>query len=113
MQCMSCKEEMGVGGKIFHSLLICPGCNELALKAEVEIKREIERAKGHAMNWLTDHIMRGGLLLGGSGENVQDAAADAARRIHEGARQVHEVRGQEAVPGGGSGTPSEGDDPQR
>ncbi len=95
MHCMSCKQEMGMEGKIFQHLLVCPGCKELADKAEREITREIERAKGHALNWLEAHIMRGGLLSGGSGTGGP-TVAETARGILSDHSPVPQVRGEEA-----------------
>lgn len=68
MRCMSCSVEVGMAdAKIFHKLFLCKSCYALAEKSEREIEREIERAKGQSLNWLTEHILRGGLLAGGTG----------------------------------------------
>ncbi len=93
MDCMSCHKEMGMNGKIFRHILICPSCKELADKAEREITREIEQAKEHALNWLETHIMRGGLLAGGSGV---DEVARTTGRILSNHSSVSQVRDQKA-----------------
>jgi hypothetical protein len=80
MRCMSCQNPMGRKPHLFQRLLICKTCKEMADKAEREIKAEIAKAEQHAMNWLAEHIMRGGLFAGESGN---EQPAGAARRILE------------------------------
>ena len=108
MHCMSCKQEMGVSAKIFHKLLLCHGCHEMAEKSEREIVREIEMAKGHAMNWLTDHILRGGLFAGGDGHVEPAQAARGVLPNHPG---MSRVPGTKAARRARGEPPRGGDDP--
>ena len=75
MKCMSCQNELRPDGtKIFNKILVCSSCYALAEKAEREITQHIERAKVMSMNWLEQHILQGGLLRGGSGDDAAQAA---------------------------------------
>ena len=69
---MSCQREATL--KRFQKILVCESCSALAEKAEQEIIQRIEMSRAHAMNWLETHILKGGLLSGGSGipEGVPD-----------------------------------------
>jgi hypothetical protein len=68
MRCLSCDKPLVQSDiKLFHKIVVCGGCNELAEKAEREIEARIEAAKQHSLNWLDQHILSGGLLRGGSG----------------------------------------------
>jgi hypothetical protein len=65
---MSCQNELTAQTtKIFEKILLCTSCQALAEKSKMEIVQTIEKAKDQAMVWLTDHILKGGLLKGGSG----------------------------------------------
>jgi hypothetical protein len=65
---MSCKQPLTTSNtKLFKRILLCSSCQALAEKAEREITQRIEMAKQHSMNWLEQHILKGGLLLGGTG----------------------------------------------
>lgn len=72
MKCMSCGSELNATNtKIFNKILLCTQCHALAEKAEREIVQQIERAKEMSRNWLTQHILQGGLLRGGSGAQIE------------------------------------------
>lgn len=43
-------------------LYLCPGCAEMAAKAEKELEVETQRALQIAKSTLAEHVMRGGLL---------------------------------------------------
>ena len=75
MRCMSCKavEMSAANTKIFGRILLCTQCNALAEKAMAEIKQRIAMAEQHAMNWLEQYVLGGGLLQGGDGNGLQTA----------------------------------------
>jgi len=93
MKCMSCRQADLVTGntKFFGHIVVCLQCHALAEKAEAEINKNIEMAKQHAKNWLEHHVLSGGLVRGGSGNDVQ-----AAGRASFFAPQVQEVSDTEA-----------------
>jgi hypothetical protein len=79
MRCMSCQTETK-DPKIFNEMFLCHQCHALAGSAEREITKYFDRAKLMAMNWLGQHILKGGLLTGGSGAA---AAKNAGLKVDE------------------------------
>jgi hypothetical protein len=80
--------------KRFNHLFLCPGCNEMAVKADQEIEQSINRARELAKNWLETHIIKGGLMAGGAGHGVR---ASAAGGLSLPSASVSELRDQEAT----------------
>lgn len=102
MKCMSCQNELKPGEtKIFNTILLCTQCQALAEKAEREVTLHIERARQMAKNWLEQHILRGGLLAGGSG----DGAARAAGLQVRVQAPVQELQGSESPEAAGVPAP--------
>ena len=88
---MSCKKERGT--EFVVGVLLCGGCAPVAKKIEVELDREIERAKTLTKNWLQQHIMKGGLF----NDTERDAQTYAAG-VLLGDGEMQPVRRQEAIP---------------
>lgn len=85
MRCLSCQTETPATDlKIFNKILVCPSCHALAEKAELDVERCFERAKQMTKNWLSQHILKGGLLLGGDGRGRE--RADGADGLREGSQ---------------------------
>jgi hypothetical protein len=104
MKCMSCiTPTTGAELKRFHHLFLCSGCASLASKAEQEINATIDRAREMANNWLEDHIVKGGLLVGGDGHGIRAATAGGVLLP---SAQVPVVWGAEAADGAGPRDPS-------
>lgn len=92
MKCMSCRNELTPQTTaIFNRILLCTQCRTLAEKSEREITGYIERAKAMALNWLTQHILQGGLLRGGSGIDAAETTGFPVRVQ----AQVQELRSDE------------------
>jgi hypothetical protein len=107
MRCLSCQQETSQTQlKILNHLLLCGSCHALAEKAQLEIDRELERAKQMTQNWLEQHILRGGLLRGGSGVEGQDVGAGSQVRDVLLEAEVPGVRGAEGRELSGHGHPS-------
>lgn len=64
MQCLSCRRETtSKEAQLWKGkLLLCPGCAQLADKANMELEQAHRRAQEQAMMWLEQMILRGGLL---------------------------------------------------
>lgn len=91
MQCLSCHKERG--SEFVCGVLLCGGCAPVAKKIEVELDREIERAKQQTKSWLQQHILKGGLFHGTEREAQEHAAG-----LLLGDGDVQHVQGQEEVP---------------
>lgn len=87
MRCLSCQQEVPSPDlKVRNKLLLCPSCDALAEKAELEIDREIERARQFTRNWLEQHILSGGLLRGGTG--VEQVTGDYGSHVRNVLREA-------------------------
>lgn len=63
MRCLSCRLEVpNKEARMVLQLYLCPGCAEMAMKAEKELEVESARALHIAKATLSEMIMRGGLL---------------------------------------------------
>lgn len=63
MRCLSCQAELKAATtRVFRTLVVCLPCHALAESAEIDIRRRIKQAELHALQYLEQHILRGGLL---------------------------------------------------
>ncbi len=63
MKCLSCQKPLIHGEvKIFNHILLCVPCNEMAEKAQADVRRQLALVEKHVMNWLEDYILKGGLV---------------------------------------------------
>jgi len=68
VRCLSCTKDVPATTMTqIVGLFLCPSCGVMAEKAEAEINQELAKAKVASMNWLQHHILKQGLLRGGSG----------------------------------------------
>lgn len=79
-------------------ILLCGGCAPVAKKIQVELDREIERAKHLTHNWLQQHIMGGGLFHVNSGDPDNVGAKEYAARVLLGREPVQPMLSEEKVP---------------
>lgn len=91
MRCLSCNIDTPASSlEVFNKIILCPSCYALAEKAEVDVERCFERAKQMTKNWLSQHILKGGLLLGGDGRGRETSdGADGLRRGSEDSPKHH------------------------
>lgn len=66
MKCLSCQVELEKAVR-WRALILCSPCCTLAEKADADLKAVLRRSEEQALQWLEQHVMRGGLLKGGSG----------------------------------------------
>lgn len=70
MRCLGCPEDRQHDGQkltLFHKLLLCSGCHAMATQAERQLEKARDQAHERSMQWLEQHIMKGGLHRGGPG----------------------------------------------
>lgn len=68
MNCLSCKTERGT--TFVLGILLCGSCGPVAEKTRLDMVREFDQAKATGMQWLQQHIMKGGLLDPGTDEEA-------------------------------------------
>jgi hypothetical protein len=64
MNCLSCRAPTTSSTAVLWEkrVLLCPVCGALADKAKAELDAAHRRAEAQALQWLEQHILRGGLL---------------------------------------------------
>lgn len=94
MRCLGCPEaEPKEAKKLWRKLMLCVEHHAMAEKAERELVIARDQAHERSLQWLEQHVMRGGLDAGGTG----------LEELETGGRREVETTGEaRALPSGSS-----------
>jgi hypothetical protein len=106
MKCLSCHRFRGE--EVVSKIVLCKACAPVAEKIEVDIDREIERAREVTKQWLQQYILKGGLLH----DRGTDEAKKHAAGVLLGTHKVQEMRGETEIPATLVSDPETGDSPE-